>query len=271
MGSHHDRRVAALRFARRDQQRVGGRGAQRAAVEQTADRPQQATSGKRARVSPGRRSARHLGQLHAAGIGKRQPTHVLAGRRLVGEALAVDGGWRPDVIGVSEIAPDTLAALAAELALGLFEGECRVQLATAALAEDSADQRGGRDDVAAGPVLGSQRLPDRRVLTRHLGRVEPGLGDVLVDAGDVVGDVLAKLIGLRFKSLWAIVALALQVLLRVGGVRPHLLVHLAVGRRSSRERGQLAPPGVAQHIHEEEPILGARVTEAEHRPARVSP
>jgi hypothetical protein len=60
------------------------------------------------------------------------------------------------------------------------------------------------------------------------------------------------------------VRLALQVGLGVRSDRPLLGVLRRV--RAAREPRQLAAPGVAQHVHEEQPILGARVAEAEHRP-----
>ncbi len=60
-----------------------------------------------------------------------------------------------------------------------------------------------------------------------------------------------------------LVGLAREVGLRVGGDLPLLLVHRLVG--AAGEARQLAAAGVAQHVHEEEAVLGGRVAEPEHR------
>src|SRR5207249_7295825 len=85
----------------------------------------------------------------------------------------------------------------------------RAQLMAAALAEDAADQRRLGDHVGDLPVL--RLLAERRVFAGHLRRVEPGLGDVRVDAGDVVGDVLDELRALGAAEHGGLVYLALQV------------------------------------------------------------
>jgi hypothetical protein len=67
----------------------------------------------------------------------------------------------------------------------------------------------------------------------------------------------------RAEDVVELVGLALQVGLRVRRDPPLLGVHAGVG--AAGEARQLAAPGVAQHVHEEEPVLRAHVAEPEHR------
>jgi hypothetical protein len=114
---------------------------------------------------------------------------------------------------------------------------------------------------------GSLGPAQRRVLAGHLEhRVDPRLGDVLVDPVDVVEDVLLDLGSDRAEHLVAAVELELQLGLGVGLVGPHVVVHLAVPRRATRERGELGATGVAQRVDQEEAVLRRRVARAEHRP-----
>ena len=177
----------------------------------------------------------------------------------------MDGGRRLGVVGRAEVAPDLWPGGAAVLGQRRLVDGGIAELAAAALAEDAADQRGGGDHV--GPLPGQQRLADRRVLARQLGRVELGLGDVLVDAGDVVVQVLLELDALGAVDVVGEVDLLLQVGLGVGRDRPLLGVHRLV--RAAGEARELGAAGVAQHVHEEEAVLGADVAGAEHQVGAV--
>jgi len=61
-----------------------------------------------------------------------------------------------------------------------------------------------------------------------------------------------------------VVQLRLQVGFGVGRDRPLHLIHRAIARRAADERGQFGFGGVAQHVHQEQPVLGARIARAEH-------
>src|SRR5919107_1218801 len=68
----------------------------------------------------------------------------------------------------------------------------RTERGATALPEDPADQARGGDRVRDLPVI-RPRLSDRGVLARHLEeRVRARLGDVAVDSGHVVRDVVLK-------------------------------------------------------------------------------
>ena len=158
-----DQRVAALRFAARDQQRV--RRAGREAGEEAAGAWPAALS------------------FSVPRSGRATPLRLP--RRLVREALArapSPAPRRPRRRG----SPRTRAApLRLPKRASSASASCEnSQLLAAALAEDPAHQRGGGDDV--GGLERLRHAPDRGVLAGQLGRVELGLEDVLVDAGEVV-------------------------------------------------------------------------------------
>ncbi len=209
----------------------------------------------------GRRAVR--GEAHRTGVGQRQATGRERVRGLVGEALVEDRGRRLGVVGLAEVAPGGLAALMSEPPLQSLQRERGMQLVAAALAEDRADQRGDRDHV--GQLPGLRRLSRRRVFERHQGWVELGRLDVRVDTGDVVLAVADQSRPGRSVQLRRPVDLGLEILLGVGGDLPLVLVRLDVGRRAADERRQVRAGGVAQHVHQEQAVLGTRVTGAEHQ------
>ena len=239
----HHQRVTALGLRAADQQRVG-RAHRRAGEERAggADRVELERAPVRAGDAPG---------------GGRP------GGRLVREALVEDGHGRLLVLGRAEVL-EGLRALALAEALVQRVGELgELQLLPAALAEDPADHRGGGDDVRGLEQVRSERLADRGVLARQLRRVELGLEDVLVDAREVVLGVADDLRPLRPEVLRQVGDLALEVGFGVGRDGPLLRVLALVG--AAGEARELAAPRVAQHVHEEQPVLGADVAEAEHR------
>jgi hypothetical protein len=178
----------------------------------------------------------------------------------------VDGHRGLGVLGRAQVGPDALAAAPPEALLGGAQEQGRVELAPAALAEDAADQAGRGDHVRDLPVLRAGGPADRGVLARHPQRVRARLGDVGVDAGDVVAHVLLQLRPGRAVHVVAEVVLALEVGLGVGRQPPLVVVHGAVAGRAAREGGEPGAPGVAQHVHDEEAVLGAHVAQPEHRP-----
>ena len=178
----------------------------------------------------------------------------------------MDGRRRLRVLGGAQIAEEPVAAAAAEALAERLEDLEVADLAAAALAEDAADERGGGDDVALVPVGGPLRAAEGRVLAGHLRRVEARLGDVGVDAGDVVADVALDLPAGLAVEVVEQVDLALEVGLGVGRDRPLLLVEVAVALRAAGEARELRPPDVAEGVHEEEAVLGGGVADAEHRP-----
>ena len=161
-GDHQ--RVAALAFGAAHQQ--GVRGAHRRAGEEGAGR------------------ARGV-ELQRALVGASDARGPL-GRHLVGEALLEDGHGRLGVLGGAEVLEGACPVALAEAALQGIGEQRELQLLATALAEDPADHRGRGDDVRGLEELGAERAADRDVLARHLGRVELGLEDVLVDARQVV-------------------------------------------------------------------------------------
>ena len=136
-------------------------------------------------------------------------------------------------------------------------------MVAAAVAEDAANERGDRDEVGWRKRRRPRGLPDRRVFGReHRQPVERalGLGDVSVDAGDVVGGVGDDLGALG--KAGDVVDLVLFVLVGIRLTRPHALIHAQV--RAAGEPGQVPGTGVAQRIDHEQAILGGGVADAEH-------
>ena len=229
------RRAASGSRQRAARQRRGARQGRGVGQRQVAARQQAAGGGRR------RRRARDLERLERARVGRLLGAlGRLLGLRLVGEALALDGGRRVGVVEGRELLPQRAALLGAEAALERVEQLGLGQLAPAALAEDPADQRGGGEEVGHLPVVGSLRAPDRGVLAGHLGRVQARLGDVLVDARDVAQRVVLQLAAAVAVEVVAEVELALVVGLGVRRERPLLGVHGAVGRRAADEGGAAA-------------------------------
>ena len=144
-----------------------------------------------------------------------------------------------------------------------LEQACPVQLVSTAAAEDPPDQGGGGDQVRDLPRIRAERPVDGRVLAGHLQRVELGLVDVLVDAGDVVERVLLQLCALGAVDDVAQIELALELGLVVGRDRPLRAVELAVAGRAADERRELGAAEMAQDVDEEEAVLGRGVAEAE--------
>ena len=107
-----------------------------------------------------------------------------------GKPLLVVSGASGSFLGGSRARP--CAPPGARTAGARRQGQRAVRLATAALAEDAADQRRHGDHVGGLPRL--ERLAEQRVLGRlQLGGSSAGRGDVGVDPGDVgveVGDHL---------------------------------------------------------------------------------
>ncbi len=185
--------------------------------------------------------------------------------RLVGEASRAHRRRRIGILVGRPLAPQALPAARAE---ARHEAPAQLhlrELVPAALAEDAADQRGGRDEVRAPPWRRSEGPVDGGVLPGQLGHVEPGLGDVRVDARDVAVAVLLGALAVGAVELVELVGLAIEVVFRVGGDPPLLGIHGAVARGPAGEGGELSAARVAQHVHEEEPVLRGRVAQAEHR------
>jgi hypothetical protein len=176
---------------------------------------------------------------------------------------------RLGVLGRAEVAEDARAARGPEARLQRLGDPRPFELLAAALAEDPADQRRGRDQIARRPRVGALRAPDRGVLAGHLRRIELGLVDVGVDAGDVVLDVALDQRAGRPEDVVELVGLALEVGVGVRRHLPLLAVHRGV--RAAREARQLAAAGVAQHVHEEQAVLGPGVAEPEHRAVARAP
>src|SRR5262249_53748387 len=132
------------------------------------------------------------------------------------------------------------------------------------------DARDGHD-VGDGERLGPARTGDRvEVPGQHVlagavdRRLRHAVGDVRVDAGDVLRDVAVEL-GAPGPGRGERGPLRLQIRPGVRGVAPHALFQRLVARRAAREGRQCAAPDVAQQIHEEQAVLRAGVTRAEHR------
>ena len=208
------------------------------------------------------RLRRHdLVRLQRPAIGARHRARPLR-RALVGEALPEHRRRGLGVLGGAEVAERAQALALAEALLERV-GDLRPrELLAAALAEDAADQRRRGDQVGLLPGLRALRMAERRVLAGQLRRVELGLVDVGVDAGDVVADVALDLLAVGAEEVRQLGRLALEVGLRVGRDLPLLGVHRRVG--AAREVGQLGPARVAQDVHEEQPVLRGRVARPEH-------
>ncbi len=90
-----------------------------------------------------------------------------------------------------------------------------------------------------------------------------GGGDVGVDPVDVALHVFDRLLpGLAVEPR-RFVELSLQVGFGVGGEAP--LAGVGAGVGAAEEGGEFGAAGVAQHVHQEEPVGGAGVAGAEHR------
>jgi hypothetical protein len=177
--------------------------------------------------------------------------------------LAEDRHRRGLVLGGAEVAEHARPALAPEPLVERL-GDLRPrQLVPAPAPEDAADQRRDGDQILAPEPVRALRVADRGVLAGHLRRVELCLGDVAVDAGDVVVDVAADELALGAQQLRELVALVGEVGLGIWRDPPLLGVHRGV--RAAGEARQLAAAGMAQHVHEEQAVLGAGVAEPEHR------
>ena len=104
-------------------------------------------------------------------------------------------------------------------------------------------------------------MPEQHVLAREVAAVV-GLGDVHVDALQV-GLRVGHGLGAARADRGGLVDLLLEFLLGVGRVLEEVLLEFLVGGRATGERGQLAPADPAQHVHQEEPVLGGGVARAE--------
>ena len=227
----------------------------------------------------------------------------LARRRqgLVGELGLVDGGGRLGVVGVIEAEEGGKAgvvgrrglllplglALPRRVLLGLLDRDDRrraghrqmlaaeplghvlvelsvVELVAPAVAEYPAHQRGDRDEVLQRERRRPLGLADGGVLGRHHRQVVQGLlglVDVGVDPVDVARGVGEELLAAR--AVVHVVDLVDEVLLGVGLVGPHLLVHRDVG--SAGEGREVALTGVAQRVDEEQAVLGSGIADPEHQ------
>ena len=141
-------------------------------------------------------------------------------------------------------------------------GRRRLDLAAAAPAEDAADQRGDRDHVCRLPFLG-RHVPSV-VFGRHLQRVELRRVDVLVDPRDVFVRSSTTPWPRVPVFLWARSTCSCRSDSVYGASCHCTRVHLAVRRRAAGERGERRAARVAQHVHQEQPVLRAGVARAEH-------
>ena len=200
-----------------------------------------------------------------ARVGEREAAWRERRAVLVREALGEDRARRLGVVGLAEVAPGALAGACPRRFWSASQRERRVDLAAAAEPEDPADQRRLGDHVGQLPRL--RQRPERGVLGGHqLGGEQRVLGllDVGVDPGDVVLPVLHELGALRAVQRRRGVDLRLEVRLGVRRDRPLRLVHRAVRGRAAGERRERSLGRVTQHVHQEQPVLGARVPGAEH-------
>ena len=248
--SEDGQRPAGLRLARRHDQRVRLGARER----------QQLAAGRRSRRLGLLEDLRHL---HRAAVGDRGAP-AMARVPGVGEALGVNGGRALGVVHRAEVAPDPLTPAAAEALARSLQRERRLQLLAAADAEDRARDSGGGDHVRGLEVVRPVEVVDRGVLAGHLRRVHPRLRDVLVHAGEVGLELRAELVRLLLEPARADLGLAGELLLGVGGDGPHQRVERPVGGRAAGERGELPAAEVAEDVHEEEPVLGGGVPDAEH-------
>ena len=163
---------------------VGGQDRRRAAAAVARDARGAARAARRRRSSGAasrrRRSPSRRGRAASAASGRGSARDALHRRRRVG--VLVGGPLAPQPLAAARAV--ARAERAAQLHLG--------QLVAAALAEDPADERRRGDDVGDLPRLRPAGPADRRVLAGHLRDVQPRLGDVLVDAGDVARRVLLQ-------------------------------------------------------------------------------
>ncbi len=255
LGAEDGQRVARGRMLGRDEQRVGvaGREAHQAGI-----------GTGRALHRRGVGLAHLRGdELQRARVRQRDAALDRApGDLAVGEALGPGGRHRRlGIVLAAEVLPDLHPAARPEaLDVGHQPLEL-VDLVPAAVAQLRADQRRGVDDVGRCPRVGALGAPDGRVLDRHQRGIELGLSDVGVDAvaprlhvGDEVDAVGAIELG-------HLVELVLQVGRRVRRGVPLPVVGLDVG--AAGERGEIGVAVVAQHVHEEQPVLGLGVADPE--------
>ncbi len=196
-------------------------------------------------------------------VGQRGRGRVDLAVVLVRERLVDDGGRGDRVVAHAELVECLRAALRAELLLQVLQQVGVGDLAAAALAEDAADQAGDRDDVLHAPVLRDGLVTRGRVVGRQRGGIGVRLGDVGVHARDVVLDHLLGQLALLAVLLRQPVDLRDRARLRVRGEQQLVVVHLLELARRAEERGEGALAVVAQHVHQEQPVLGLRVAGAE--------
>ena len=246
--AHDGDRPARLRLAAIDEQHVRG-----LAPLQEGPRPQSARLG---------RLAGHHGidLLERARVDHRDRLGAPPASVRVGKAPA-RGRRGVAVVEVAEVVVDALPRPAAEALAERLVGERDLRLLAAALAEDPADQRRDRNRVGRLPVL--DLLAEGRVLDGHLVGVRARLRDVGVDAIDVVDEVLLHLRALGSRRLGGAVHHLLQLFLVVVGDEHLRGVHLDV--RGSRQLAERGASGVAEHVHQEQPVVRRRVPRAEHR------
>ncbi len=198
-------------------------------------------------------------QGHPRGLGR-------AGR--VREGLAVVQGQHGlGVVLLAERRPGPLPGLRAERVLRGQQHQRGLHLTAATGTEQRAHHRGDGHQVGGLERLDLAGVGDRvHVPGQHVlaGEVAApvGLVDVGVDAGQVVGDVLERLLAGR-AGRGDPVDLGLQVGLGVGGGGPEGLLQCPVGGRAAGERGQLAPADVPEQVHQPEPVLCGGVAGAE--------
>lgn len=174
------------------------------------------------------------------------------------------GGRGLRVVRPAEVVEDVPGLPGPEALLQLLEPERVGVLRAPALAEDAADERGDVDDVGAGPGLGG--LVQRRVLGRAVRPDGAGGAHLLlrgVDAGDVGVDGGQQPGALGAVALRGAGDLRGRLARCVEGGAELLLVHRdVVGVRAEELRGP-GGAGVAEHVHQEHPVLRAGVPRAE--------
>lgn len=196
---------------------------------------------------------------------------AFSGLLAVGEGGAVgDGQHRLGVLAAAEPLPYLGALLHAVLLLRGEEGEGGLDLTAAAVAEETADHGGQRDQVGQLERLDLADVGDRADLSGE--HVLAGEGAALLRLDTVGVEPVDVRLGVGHRlpaALAAVVAdvgdLRLQVLLGVRGLRPELLFQALVGLGAAREGGQLAAADVPEEVDEPEPVLPGRVPGAELR------
>ena len=158
--------------------------------------------------------------------------------------------------------PGGAAGFSAELFFKRLQHQRGAHFTAPALAEEAADQRGLGDHVGELPFF--WHFPEGAVLSRHQVGVELGGVDVGVDAGDEFPAVFNRPRARSPVHRGRVLDLRFQVGFGVGRDQPLRAVHRAVAFGAARERGQFGAPGVAQQVHQEQPVLRARVARAEH-------